>query len=346
MEKKLYIETDILENFKCKCGECKRTCCSGWKISICKKEYYKLSTLECSKNLSDKIQSSLVEPDFPTDEVYRLISPNYLGYCPMLDDNGLCMIHKELGPECLSEICRCYPRSYKKVNNVLQATCSNSCEAVVEQLLNIDSLSFKTVEKNNNPNITINIDDDIMALQLMFTNTIKDRSIPLNKRLNKIVNYLNNEDKENYDSFSAYLQVANFVKTVSINSDIYNNFLNILNDRYDLNKDGLKQFKEDEKQFELNYPDWQIYFENILINHFYYSSIPYVDNRIKRKDCTEGICLLYALMKIICSVCTINDHSKENLICTLSDIFHLIEHSSFYYNAHLLINDEASLLNI
>lgn len=83
-----------------------------------------------------------------------------------------------------------------------------------------------------------------------------------------------------------------------------------------------------------------------MINHFYYSSIPYVDNRIKRKDCTEGICLLYALMKIICSACTINDHSKENLIYTLSDIFHLVEHSSFYYNAHLLISDEASLLNI
>ena len=165
----------------------------------------------------------------------------------MLDDNGLCMIHKELGPEYLSEICRCYPRSYKKVNNVLQATCSNSCEAVVEQLLNIDSLSFKTDEKNNNPNITINIDDDIMALQLMFTDTIKDRSIPLNKRLNKIINYLNNEDKGNYDSLSAYLQVVNYVKTVFINSDIYNNFLDILNDRYDLNKDGLNQFKEDKK---------------------------------------------------------------------------------------------------
>ena len=42
------------------------------------------------------------------------------------------------------------------------------------------------------------------------------------------------------------------------------------------------QYKKDEKLFEHHYPDWMIYFENVLVNHLYYMNIPYVDERIKK----------------------------------------------------------------
>lgn len=342
-----WLETDFFENFKCKCGACKHTCCSGWKIAVSKKEYYKLVTLDCSKQLADRIESAFIVPEYPTDEEYRKIAPNYLGYCPLLDENGLCMIHEELGPSALSEVCRSYPRSYKKINNTYEATCTNSCEKVIELLMDEDSLSFKTVENNINPNIVISLDEDVIEKQTLFTNIIKDRSIPLNTRIQKICNILKGVDEANViDPLNAYLQVANFVNTFSINSEIYDNFKDILTKRYDLNTNGLTLFKKDENNFEQKFPKWMIYFENIIINHLYYMNVPYVDDRLKKEDTTEGLCLLYALLKIICSTCTIEDNSKEHLAMVIADIFHLVEHSPFYYNAHILINNETTLLNI
>ena len=70
------------------------------------------------------------------------------------------------------------------------------------------------------------------------------------------------------------------------------------------------------------------------------------EDRLKKEDTTEGLCLLYALLKIICSACTIEDNSKEHLAMVIADIFHLVEHSPFYYNAHILIDNETTLLNI
>ena len=346
MTKKLWIETDYFDNFKCKCGACKRCCCTGWKISVSKKEYYKLLTLDCSAKLADKIESCFVNPEFQSDECYKVIAPNYLGNCPMLDENGLCMIHSELGETALASICKNYPRSFKKVNNVLQANCSNSCEAVVELLLKQDKLTFKTVQRSNDPNISIDTDSDMMAIHIMFTQIIQDRTLPLNIRIKKIVSYLNDNDIDNIDDLACMKQVQNFCKTASINSPIYEDFIKALDDRYTMDEDGVKTLRNDVKIFETNYPKWEIYFENILVNHLYYMNVPYVDERLKRQDATQGLCLVYALMKIICACLTINDKSLDNLAYVLSDIFHLVEHSPFYYNAHILIENETSLLNI
>lgn len=346
MTKKLWIETDYFSKFKCKADKCKRCCCSGWVIPVSKKEYYKLLTLDCSKQLADKIESCFVAPDFPTEERYRIIAPNYLGNCPMLDENGLCMIHSELGPQVLAQVCNSYPRSLKKVNDVYKANCSNSCEAVIELLLQEDKLTFKAVESNNDPNIYLNTKQDLTTLVLYLTQIIQDRNYPINKRIEKIVNYLNEDDTNKIDSLSAFKQVLNFVSTVSVNSQIYDEFKDKLTSRYTLDEDGLKKYKQDEKQFEANYPNWMIYFENVIVNHLYYMDIPYVDSRINPKDCTEGLCLGYGLIKIICSCLTADDHSIENLVYVISDIFHLVEHTPFYYNAHILIKDETSLLNI
>ena len=81
-----------------------------------------------------------------------------------------------------------------------------------------------------------------MALQLMFTETIKDRSLPLNKRIYKICKYLKGDEEEHNDPLKAFLETADFVNTFSVNSQEYDNFKDILTKRYELNENGLKQF--------------------------------------------------------------------------------------------------------
>ena len=345
MTKRLWIEADYFNKFQCKCGACKRSCCSSFVVPVSKKEYYKLLTLPCSKKLCDKIESCFVEPEFPTEDRYRLIAPNYLGDCPMLDENGLCMIHKELGPSALSSICNTYPRSLKQINNHFQANCSNSCEAVVELLFNQDKVNFVEAERNDEPNLFVKVSDDYSNMHIDFTNIIQDRNFPLNKRLEKICSHLN-INPTNANCVGAFKEVANFIEKVSVNSPIYEDFITALRNRYTIDENGYRLFKEDEKQFEQNYPKWMIYFENVIVNHLYFVNVPYVDERLDKKDCTKGLCLLYGLMKIICSCLTLQDHSLEQLVYVVSDIFHLVEHTSFYYNAFVLIKDETSILNI
>lgn len=302
--------------------------------------------MPCSKELSDKINYSLIEPDFPTNDKYRVIGKNYLGDCPMLDESGLCMIHSQLGIDALPSVCKQYPRSLKKVNDVYEANCSNSCEAVVQLLMKKDIVHFKTIEKDQEPSIILDDNKDAVTSYLLFTNVIKDRSVLLNKRIQTICEHLSKSKYSIDDSLTSFLQVANFIKTVSVNSPIYEDFINMLSKRYSLDEKGLDKYKKDEKLFETNYPNWMIYFENVIVNHLYYMNLPYVDERLQKQDCYKGICLLYAIMKIICSVSTIDDHSNDNLAYVISDIFHLVEHTAFYYNAYILIKNEISLLYI
>ena len=141
-EKRLWYEADYFSKFACKCGDCRHACCKGWKIAVSENEYFRLIGLECSERLHEKLESAFCIPDFPTTGRYRMIEPDWLGQCHMLDTDGLCMLQKECGEGVLPEVCRVYPRSYKNENGNLQACCSSSCERVVEMLMEEDRLRF------------------------------------------------------------------------------------------------------------------------------------------------------------------------------------------------------------
>ena len=133
-DKQLWLQPDYFEGFKCKCGACRNCCCTGWDIAVGMDEYFRLIGMECPEEIHRRLECAFRVPDTPSPERFRLISPNWLGECPMHDEDGLCMIQRELGEAALPEICRMYPRCLKKEGELYEALCSNSCEAVVELL--------------------------------------------------------------------------------------------------------------------------------------------------------------------------------------------------------------------
>ena len=65
------------------------------------------------------------------------------GNCTMLDDDRLCKIQKELGPEFLSNTCAVYPRTLNRVDNIVEKSATLSCpETARLALLNKDGIGF------------------------------------------------------------------------------------------------------------------------------------------------------------------------------------------------------------
>jgi hypothetical protein len=70
-----------------------------------------------------------------------------------------------------------------------------------------------------------------------------------------------------------------------------------------------------------------------------YSSFPYCDKRIKSRDAYWGLMLQYEILKLVCSVNTGEEPTIENFVDTVATVYHLVEHTSFYYNAAVLMGD-------
>ena len=84
--------------FGCITSECKDNCCiGGWEIDIDDETYERYNNM--TGELKHKIIDSITQNE---DEEYCFKLCD--GKCPMLDDNGLCEIHKNLGEDYLGVV--------------------------------------------------------------------------------------------------------------------------------------------------------------------------------------------------------------------------------------------------
>ncbi|MBQ4253662.1 MAG: flagellin lysine-N-methylase, partial [Erysipelotrichaceae bacterium] len=178
--------------FRCKADQCRHTCCHGWKIPIGREEYYRLLTAQKSDRISELIARAFIAPASPTDQKYREISFNYLGDCPLME-NGLCLIHKELGPDALPAVCDLYPRSLKTIDDVNVACCSCSCEKVVEMLMEEKELGLHIEEMSGEPVLNFYVKPELRGQLAHFHKLLADRSTTLVESLADICLEVNRE---------------------------------------------------------------------------------------------------------------------------------------------------------
>ena len=185
-DKQLWLQPDYFEGFKCKCGACRNCCCTGWDIAVGMEEYFRLIGMECPEEIHRRLECAFRVPESPSPERFRLISPNWLGECPMHDEDGLCMIQRDLGEAALPEICRMYPRCLKKEGSMYEALCSNSCEAVVELLMRPEQLRFSFVEMDAKSEIEARADDGMLNLGKRTMELLQEDAGSLRERIGKI----------------------------------------------------------------------------------------------------------------------------------------------------------------
>lgn len=98
-----HITIGEINNFQCVGSECPYTCCAGWNVSVDEKtdQYYQSVPGAFGDELREKIYRK-------SKPAAMKMAPN--GRCPFLNDENLCRIYIELGPEHMCDTCRIYPR--------------------------------------------------------------------------------------------------------------------------------------------------------------------------------------------------------------------------------------------
>lgn len=181
-----WLKTDYFDDFQCKCGDCRHSCCRGWQINVNEQEYFRLIGMNCSDELHHRLECAFSQPQRPTEACYRTIAPNWLGQCHMLAEDGLCMLHRECGAAALPQVCNFYPRSLKRIGNFQLACCSGSCEKVIELLLSQDRLQLLEHEEAFEPLLSLQAQDASLELTMRCVQLVQDRTKSLGERIDAI----------------------------------------------------------------------------------------------------------------------------------------------------------------
>ena len=338
-----YLTLPYTKKFKCKCGKCRKTCCQGWKISVSEKEYYHLIGMETSPSLHQKIESSFVSVKVPSVNSYKQIAPNWLGVCPMLDSDGMCMLHKEKGASSLPTICRIYPRAYihlkSGLNEVRYFVLSSSCEGVVEELIKSD-IKLTSASLNEKAHLLTDVNDDFFLLHNKTLDIMLDGSISIKQKVTDIAKMFGIINKD--DNIQAAIDIIKYAlnKQRILSSEI-DEFCEFIND-----VDSISIYRERDANIYKKFSHLDDVINKLLVNHFIYSTFPSCDERICYNDSIVGFIFAYSLLKfyIVCSEIEIN--TTSDLVDKIASLFHFIEHTSFYYNSYVLIKNPEKLLSL
>ena len=344
MKKEEWFVPKYYPEFSCKADKCRNSCCSSWRIPVSRKEYNRLITMECSDDLNHRVQNAFIIPETVSDECFRYVSFNWLGQCP-IQDKGLCYLHREKGESYLPKICRLYPRSLKKINDVRIASCSSSCERIVEMLYEEDALLMRSVQMDEEVQITIQANEDEIRQILLFQDLIKDKTTPLAQSIADICVIINHEefDKDMNSDEDPLDAALKLLQRFSSSNSVLNQIAQEISERYEKNRD---LYEKDRTLFENRYTDWMGFFERVINNSMIYECFPFVDPRADKTGVYKGLCVCYGLLRIICIGHCASHDRKEDLIDAVSALFHLIDHTAFYYNMPLIVDNAAIFLKL
>lgn len=332
-ERHNWIETDYYRNFECKCGACRNLCCRGWEIDLSMKDYFRLLGLECSEELHSKIECAFVTPEDPSPERFKKIAPNWYGNCPFLSAEHLCMLQRECGEGVIPDVCRVYPRSLKCTNGVYHACCSASCEKVAELLMRAEPLCFVHHFASDKPELSEHDPENWLLLEKQCVHILQDRSMPLAERMTRVFEAVGGT----YRAHTA-AELCSLLPTFGALSLMFEPYAEAAHQRYRCVPELLP---DDLKRLNTEYPMWEKWLENLLVNHVMYMDFPYADQRLHKNDSLHGLNAAYVLLNMVCALPHEGGATNELIADRVSAVFHLIEHTAFYYNCKVLLGADS-----
>lgn len=369
-----FLIPDYYPRFACKMGACRSACCVGWPISISMKNYFYLLGLDCRRDLRERLDRGLRVLDRPTEEEYARFEPRYDGNCALRMQDGRCALHAGLGEDVLPDVCRLYPRGIHQSEDGAECSCANSCEAVLELLLAEEqpitfSRRMLTLQPPP-PQPRIVVFDTLgreTDIRLHLIKEIQDRSIPLPQRLlglgdltERISLALQRHDAAMLDRILQEPSVAASPAPASEQIDpkqlafglgIARSMIEILDARsqsiracgeaalaYFGDGDGaLERYRTARSHFETLFPHWERFYENLLVNHMFFSQFPFQDRPEDLSSEYIALCAVYAILRFLGLGCMAERQETDALIDGLAATFRLIDHTDFdRYALHLL----------
>lgn len=358
-----YLMPDYFPNFQCKMGACRAACCEGWPISFSLADYFKLLGVECSSNLRRKIDGAMHLSEHPSPVAYAQISPRFDGRCPMRMEDGRCALHAELGEGVLAAVCRLYPRGVR-TGEVHECSCANSCEAVAELLLNRgEKLCF--IEKEMDfevpeaPARKFHFENAgrEQEIRLWLINCVQNRRYPLPQRLTLLGKALfaidcalTDGDHSRVEALLSGKEEPTAPEMVETTPEhlrfglrVAHRMLEMMDERSDsirvYGEKALAYFTEDEaeyskyesakRHFNKVLPQWECWFEHLLVNHMFFSQFPFQDRPVKLTDEFVALCAVYMLMRFLCLGCMADQTDALKAVDVVAAAFRLIDHTEF-----------------
>ncbi len=124
--------------FQCIADKCPDTCCAGWSIVIDKKSKKKYKKYK--GDFAGRMHNSInwLEGTFK----------QYEKRCAFLNDENLCDLYAEVGPDYLCKTCKRYPRHIEEFEDVREISLSLSCPEVAKIILsNEKKVKYLSKEK-------------------------------------------------------------------------------------------------------------------------------------------------------------------------------------------------------
>lgn len=203
------------DDFKCIADKCIDNCCHiQWTITIDEKTYKKYRKLKGP--WGQKINNNIT----------RIRKNNsYLSYgkiklkdcgCSLLDEEGFCTIHAQLGEKYLSNTCRMYPRNIIKYNDIYERNLTMSCPEVARYFVkhqgdfyfNMDKEELLDLDKDYiiNKNYDENLYNLLWNARGLAIEIVQFKEIDIWKRIvfvkslcDKVQKIIDKNDYENYE---------------------------------------------------------------------------------------------------------------------------------------------------
>ncbi len=366
-ESRLFWMPDYYERFHCKADLCRTNCCHGWSVTISQQDYFHLLSVPCSPKLRQKLDTALhLLPDADSQR-FAQISHDWLGNCPLQREDGLCALQLECGEGALSSTCRYYPRGIR-TEFVDECCCSSSCEGVLETMF--ESLEpIHMVQKEMSFDLSLppraKGEADARAarqIQRDWIGILQDRRFPLRMRLQRLgcaAHALHREEKEpslqieralsafeaiqTLDLLPAFAALRDLLFLMREHSKNIRPFvdetiaaLHIPESGDDELKEALAQYKAAVVHPTQTLPDWEIYFEHMLVNHVLYQGYPYSARHESVWDEYMALCALYAALSILTAGYTATHDTPSDFVDVCAAAFKLFEHANFDHNAMVM----------
>lgn len=364
METRAFLTPDYYADFRCKCGQCRHTCCDGWAVTFPREDYFRLLSVPCSPALRRKLDTALHLADAPTPERYAELLPNWEGHCPLQSADGLCSLQAECGEDAISSTCRYYPRGVRTMDDD-ECACSASCERVVEMLLHRTApMTFRRMDLSFAMALPKRETDAAFAaetrqLRRDAVTMLQAREVPLGNRLMGIRAALLLEEAGRQTSESRWAAFHTAARAEMPTADwaLRANILRTLMEELLADTISMGEtaaallmllrgeqagsvLQQAAGRFQADVPDWAFGFEQLMVNHVFYESFPYEAHRERPAMSAISLCAEYAVLRGV-AVLWHQLHPQETaLVDALALLFRVLEHSAFGWNAAIVVERE------
>lgn len=358
-----YLVPDYFPAFSCKMGQCRRPCCEGWPISVTMKDYFTLLGVDCSPELRRRIDCGLHLSLHPTEDAYAQILPRYDGHCPLHLPDGRCALHAECGDGVLAAVCRLYPRGVRNGED-RECSCANSCEAVIELLMNRrEPLGFISIRRDfglpdtPRPLHFFHTAGRGQDIRLWLISHLQRREYPLPQRmlllgqaLHAMEAALDAKDDAQIDALlsgktaipAPEMPIPDHAKLLS-GMQAMERMLSILDQSsnsireygeealayFGSGDDAFAKYEAATVRFAAIVPQWETWFEHLLVNHMFFVQFPFQDRPVTLKDEYLSLCAVYTLLRCLLVGCLAENGSVTHAVDVAAAAFRLVDHTEF-----------------